>query len=84
MANKSNTTLYLGVTGNIEKRVWEHKEGVDKSSFTYRCNCKKLVYVENFSNIKDAIAREKQLKNWKREWKNDLIEEVNPGWEGFV
>ena len=80
MANERNTTLYVGVTGNIEKRAWEHKTGTDKSSFTYRYNCFKLVYVENYSNIRDAIEREKQLKNWKREWKNELISKVNPGW----
>ena len=80
MANKHNTTLYIGVTNNLQKRVWEHKNGVDKNSFTHKYNCHKLVYCEAFEDIKYAIAREKQLKKWKREWKNQLIEKENPDW----
>ena len=80
MANTHNTTLYTGVTGNLVKRVWEHKTGVDKKCFTHRYNCHKLVYYEVFNDIKNAIAREKQIKNWKREWKDELIAKDNAGW----
>jgi putative endonuclease len=81
MANNHNTVLYVGVTDNLERRIWEHKNGVDKNSFVYKYNCRKLVHYETFADIKNAIAREKQLKNWKREWKNELIEKENPHWE---
>ena len=81
MANTHNNVLYLGVTSNLEKRVWEHKNDIDKGSFVYRYSCHKLVYYEAFGSIKYAIAREKQLKNWKREWKNKLITEGNPDWK---
>jgi len=80
MANHHNTVLYIGVTSNLEKRVWEHKHGINKSSFTYQYNCHKLVYYEIFADIRLAITREKQLKNWKREWKNELVKKVNPEW----
>ena len=80
MANNHNTVLYVGVTNNLERRVWEHKNKVNKKSFTYKCNCHKLVYYEVFANIEYAIVREKQLKNWKREWKNELINKQNPEW----
>jgi len=64
----------------LEKRVWEHKNGVNKDSFTFKYNCTKLVYCEEFNDIKEAIAREKQLKNWKRDWKNELVDKFNPDW----
>jgi len=80
MSNAHNNVLYIGVTSNLAKRVWEHKNDVDKSSFTYRYNCHKLVYYEAFGDIRYAIEREKQLKNWKREWKNDLVERENLEW----
>ena len=80
MTNSNNTVLYVGVTSNLEKRVWEHKQSIVKSSFTYKYNCHKLVYYEAFGDIRYAIAREKQIKNWKREWKNELITNKNPDW----
>ena len=80
MANAHNTTLYIGVTSDLVKRVWEHKNDFVKSSFTSRYNCHKLVYYEVHSDIKSAITREKQLKNWKREWKNELVSKENPEW----
>lgn len=80
MANKKNGTLYLGVTNDLVRRVQEHKDGkVD--GFTNRYGLDKLVYYEYGNSITTAIAREKQLKNWKREWKIALINERNPGWE---
>ena len=69
--------VYIGVTNNLERRVFEHKkELVD--GFTKKYKCKKLVYYELHSRVEDAIRREKQLKNWKREWKLNLIKKGNP------
>ena len=88
MTNKNNTTLYIGVTSNLQKRVWEHKSGKYKYSFTYRYNLHKLVYWESFQSINQAIAREKQLKGGSRQKKLDLINSLNPEWkdlgEGFL
>lgn len=78
MANKNLTTFYIGVTNNLERRVKEHKEG-DGSEFTSKYKLTYLVYYEIISDIKLAIKREKQLKNWHRAWKLDLIKELNPG-----
>jgi len=81
MSSNNNTTLYIGVTSTLAKRVYNHKNRVDLDCFTAKYNCNKLVYVEHSNDIKSAIQREKQLKNWKREWKNALIEELNPEWK---
>ena len=78
MTNKENTTLYIGVTSDLKLRVWEHKNKVYPNSFTSRYNLFKLVYFENFTTIEEAIAREKQLKRWHREWKINLIISINP------
>jgi len=80
MANQHNTVLYIGVTKHIEQRIWQHENTANEGSFSDKYNCHKLVYVEQCNSIKDAIAREKQLKNWKREWKDALIEKLNPNW----
>jgi len=80
MSNAYNNVLYIGVTNNLTRRVAEHKAKINKG-FTYKYNCDKLVYYEVFDSIVDAIAREKQLKNWKREWKNELVVKQNEGWE---
>ena len=77
MTNKNNSTFYIGVTNNIVKRVFEHKTGLI-DGFTRRYKTKKLVYLEEYYRIKEAIAREKQLKNWHRDWKLNLIKRVNP------
>jgi putative endonuclease len=79
VTNKKNGVLYIGVTNNIARRIWEHKSG-DIKGFTKRYNLDKLVWYETHENIADAIAREKQLKKWEREWKIDLIEKMNPSW----
>lgn len=73
----SRPTLYIGMTNNIIRRVYEHKQGL-VDGFTKKYNLKKLLYFEAFSNINDAIAREKQLKHWERSWKLELIKKKNP------
>ena len=77
MTNYSETSLYIGVTSNLPKRVWEHKNKVVEG-FTEKYNVDKLVYYETTDSIESAIKREKQLKNWHREWKINLIKEMNP------
>ncbi len=77
MSNFTRTTFYIGVTNNLARRASEHREGKNPS-FTKRYRLKYLVYYECFDSIKVAIAREKQLKNWHREWKINLIKSMNP------
>jgi putative endonuclease len=79
LTNKNNTLVYIGVTNNLKRRIGEHKEKVLKG-FTYRYNIEKLVYFETFTDINQAIKREKQLKKWKRSWKNELIAQTNKEW----
>ncbi len=79
LASKRNGTLYIGVTNNITRRVWEHKQGLAEG-FTRKYKVHALVYVECFERIDEAIYREKQLKEWKRIWKLELIEKCNPEW----
>ncbi len=81
MTNKVRTTLYIGVTSNLEGRIWQHKHHVFKNSFTDQYNLEYFVYWEAHDDIKIAIAREKQLKKWRREKKNLLITMQNPTWE---
>jgi putative endonuclease len=80
MTNIAHTVLYIGVTSNLYARVTEHKEKKYPDSFTAQYNCNKLVYFENFPRIEEAIIKEKRMKKWKREWKEKLITELNPGW----
>jgi putative endonuclease len=77
LTNPNRTTFYIGVTSNIDRRLTQHKDGVG-SRFTSKYKTKDLVYLEEFESIQPAIAREKQLKNWHRQWKIDLIRSVNP------
>lgn len=77
LSNKNLTTFYVGVTSDLERRVREHKAGVG-SVFTKKYNLTLLVYYEEISDIETAIKREKQLKNWQRSWKIELIKELNP------
>lgn len=79
LASKRNGTLYVGVTNNILERGAQHREKEIKG-FTEKYNVNRLVYYEIFENINNAITREKQLKNWKREWKIQLIEKENKTW----
>ena len=80
LASQRNGTLYVGVTSNLLKRVWEHRNGV-VSGFTQRYRIHHLVYFEQAADMLSAIAREKQLKRWKRQWKINLIEQTNPAWD---
>ncbi|WP_282628568.1 GIY-YIG nuclease family protein [Empedobacter sedimenti] len=76
LTNKYRTVFYIGVTNNLVKRIESHKEGMG-SIFTQKYNLKSLIYFEEFTSISQAILREKQLKNWKREWKINLIKSKN-------
>ncbi len=80
MTNKYNRVLYVGVTNDLNRRLYEHKNGL-LEGFTKRYNVHKLVYCEETGSINDAIAREKQIKGWKREKKNQLVEMINPEWK---
>jgi putative endonuclease len=77
LANKHNTVLYTGVTSQLKKRIYKHKIGT-ASLFTSKYNVNKLVWFEDHPTIRQAIEREKQIKNWKREWKIELIKSMNP------
>ena len=77
MSSLNNATIYVGVTNDLERRVAEHKSGLIPG-FTQKYHCKKLVYFESFSDIKQAIDREKQLKGWLRKKKDALIDSMNP------
>jgi len=79
LASQRNGTIYIGVTSDLVKRIYEHKNHLAKG-FTDKYNVDKLVYYEQFDDIYSAISREKQLKPWKRKWKLDLIEKDNPEW----
>jgi putative endonuclease len=79
MASGRNGTLYVGVTSNLIKRVWQHKH--DKKGFTGRYEVFDLVYFEQHGSMETAIVREKQIKEWKRQWKMRLIEQMNPEWK---
>lgn len=79
MASKRNGTLYTGVTSDLVKRVWEHKNGVIEG-FTKKYGIKMLVWYEVHEDIAAAIVREKQIKAWQRAWKLEMIENVNPQW----
>ena len=79
LASKRNGTLYIGVTSDLIKRAWEHKNGIT-GGFTERYNVHILVYYELFEDMYSAITREKQMKKWRRAWKIELIEKNNRGW----
>jgi putative endonuclease len=80
LASKKNGTLYIGVTKNLLKRVDEHKNNLIPG-FTSKYSVHNLVYYERYTDIYDAIAREKRMKKWKRTWKMELIEKSNPDWK---
>ena len=80
LASKRNGTLYTGVTSDLPRRIWEHREGLVEG-FTARYDVKRLVWYEEFSWAIDAIKREKVIKSWPRAWRIALIEENNPDWQ---
>jgi putative endonuclease len=80
LTNKTHGTLYIGVTSNITQRIWQHKNNF-VPGFTQKYKLHHLVWYECHQDMYSAISREKQLKNWKREWKISLIEESNPVWD---
>ncbi|MDR0485470.1 MAG: GIY-YIG nuclease family protein [Elusimicrobiota bacterium] len=80
VTNKKRGTLYIGITNDITRRMYEHRSGLYKG-FTKKYKLNRLVYIEDFNDVDSAIWREKCLKEWKRMWKIKLIEDVNPKWE---
>jgi putative endonuclease len=80
LASRRNGTLYICVTSDLLKRVWEHKEKLVRG-FTAKYGVDRLVYYEQFQDVENALRREKRLKQYKRKWKLDLIEESNPEWK---
>lgn len=82
MSNMRHGTIYIGMTSDINRRVYEHKnKTID--GFTKDYSLDKLIYIENYSDVNEAIKREKQIKAWKRSWKIQLIEKQNPSWIDF-
>jgi putative endonuclease len=79
LASGRNGTLYTGVTGDLPQRCWQHRN-CEGSEFTRRYKVHRLVHAEPFGDVNDAIAREKAIKKWRREWKLELIERDNPQW----
>ena len=79
LASKIRGTLYIGITNDLQRRVYEHKMGIQKG-FTQKYGVNKLMYFEVFQNVEEAIDREKNMKKWKRNWKIELIEKENKPW----
>jgi len=80
MASQRNGTLYIGVTSDLGKRAWHHRQGLG-DGFARKYNCILLVWYELHSTMEAAIIREKQLKEWRRKWKLRIVEEINPNWD---
>ena len=80
MTNKNKTTLYVGVTSDLKRRIYEHRNHIYKNAFTTRYNLEYLVYYETFYSIEEAISREKQIKKYTRKKKESLINHTNPEW----
>jgi putative endonuclease len=83
MTSLANKVMYIGVTSNLEKRIFEHKSGA-MDGFAKRYHVTKLVYFEHTDNIEAAIIREKQIKSWRRQKKDALVESVNPEWKEII
>ena len=83
LTNKTNKVLYIGVTNNLTRRIYEHQEKI-QDGFSKEYNLCKLVYCESCMDMADAIRREKQLKRWHRAWKRNLITQQNPHWENLL
>ena len=80
VTNKNHSVLYIGVTNRLSRRTGQHREG-DRVGFASKYQCKKLVYYEHYRDVRDAIARESQLKKWSRKKKIELINRLNPRWD---
>ena len=83
MTNKRETVLYTGMTDDINKRAWEHREHVQRG-FSHRYNCEFLVWFETHETRESAFQRERQIKKWNRAWKERLINEMNPEWRDLA
>jgi putative endonuclease len=82
LTNKYKNVLYVGVTNDLPRRLYEHSiQKLRKKAFTFRYNCDFIVYYENYRNVEDAMSREIEIKKWRREKKNALIESSNPEWK---
>lgn len=82
LTNKLNTTLYIGVTNNLKRRIYEHKNKL-VAGFTQKYNLTQLIYFEEYNDIEQALNREKQLKKWRRSKKEKLINKMNPKWRNL-
>jgi putative endonuclease len=80
MSNRRDGALYIGVTSDLSRRAFEHRQGVI-DGFTRRYGLKRLVYYERYEDIRDALQREKNLKHWPRVWKLALVHDLNPDWD---
>ena len=80
LASRRNGTLYIGVTSDLIRRIWEHRNG-RVEGFTKRYRVHRSVWYELYESMESALHREKRLKEWRRDWKLDLIEKTNPGWQ---
>jgi putative endonuclease len=80
MTNRARVVMYIGVTNSLERRLWFHGNSTGRT-FTKRYKIDRLVYYEAYNNVRNAIAREKELKRWRREKKNNLVQTLNPKWE---
>ena len=83
LTNRPYGTLYTGMTNNLMRRVWEHKNKINEG-FSKRYGLDKLIYFEIFKSSMEAIKREKRIKKWKRQWKIELIETINPKWKDLA
>ncbi len=80
LSNATNKVVYTGVTNDLIRRVHQHKEHIDPDSFTAKYHVDRLVYYEEYGDVRDAIDREKQIKSWNRKRKNDIVSDFNPEW----
>ncbi|MCA3255848.1 MAG: GIY-YIG nuclease family protein [Alphaproteobacteria bacterium] len=83
VASRRNGTLYLGVTSDLARRQWEHRNGLI-AGFSKRYGCTRLVWYEHYADIRDAIDAESRMKAWRRQWKLQAIETINPDWDELI
>jgi putative endonuclease len=84
VTNNTRSVLYIGITSELIVRIWQHRTAGIPGSFSERYHCAHLVYFEHYREVRDAIAREKQLKGWRRQKKNTLIATLNPQWDDLA